>query len=349
MPESLGARLRMRREERGIDLIAIAEATKIKTALLEGLERDEVADWPSGIFRRAYVRAYAQMIGLDPDAVVQEFLIAHPDPGDAFAATTAAAAAAQEEAAAKGGGASVRLRTLVDSALGSFSRLRQPPAELEPSVAGAASSDAPPPAATSRPATPEDPPATDASENAPERTHPESPTIVADDRPESVPPSLEAVAHLCTELGRVAEGAEIPRLLDETADALQATGLIVWLWDPRADGLRPVLVQGYSERVLAQLPVVRRDEDNATALAFRTATTRDVAPRPGRSGALVVPLLTPEGCAGVLAIELRSGIEPAGPLRALATLIAAALTQLVGRAGAAGRVRLTPHTAGRLP
>src|SRR4029453_11101785 len=58
MPESFGARLRMRREERQIALTSIAEETKIKLALLEGLERDDVSHWPSGIFRRAYLRAY---------------------------------------------------------------------------------------------------------------------------------------------------------------------------------------------------------------------------------------------------------------------------------------------------
>src|SRR5687768_13033917 len=97
MPDSFGARLRQRREERQIDLIAISEQTKIKLALLESLERDDVSHWPSGIFRRAYIRAYAQMIGLDPDVVVREFLEVHPDPGDAFVITAAAAAAAEEE------------------------------------------------------------------------------------------------------------------------------------------------------------------------------------------------------------------------------------------------------------
>ena len=68
MPESFGARLRQQREARQIDLVAISEQTKIKLALLEALEHDDVSHWPSGIFRRAYIRAYAQFIGLDPDA-----------------------------------------------------------------------------------------------------------------------------------------------------------------------------------------------------------------------------------------------------------------------------------------
>src|SRR5690606_27242854 len=93
MPESFGARLRRTREEQNIALVTIAQQTKIKLSLLEGLERDDVAHWPSGIFRRAYIRAYAQAIGLNPDAVVREFLEVHPEPEEEFETALAAALA----------------------------------------------------------------------------------------------------------------------------------------------------------------------------------------------------------------------------------------------------------------
>src|SRR6478735_9336053 len=80
MPESFGTRLRQRREEQQISLSTIAEQTKIKQSLLEALERDDVSHWPSGIFRRAFIRAYAHAIGLEPDVVVREFLDLYPDP-----------------------------------------------------------------------------------------------------------------------------------------------------------------------------------------------------------------------------------------------------------------------------
>jgi cytoskeletal protein RodZ len=80
MPESFGARLRRTREEQQIALVTIAQQTKIKLSLLEGLERDDVSQWPSGIFRRAYIRAYAQSIGLNPDVIVREFSEMHPEP-----------------------------------------------------------------------------------------------------------------------------------------------------------------------------------------------------------------------------------------------------------------------------
>jgi transcriptional regulator with XRE-family HTH domain len=80
MSDSLGARLRRQRERRGLTIAVIATTTKISPALLEALERDDVSRWPSGIFRRAFVRSYAEIIGLDPEDVVREFTESFPDP-----------------------------------------------------------------------------------------------------------------------------------------------------------------------------------------------------------------------------------------------------------------------------
>jgi len=82
---TFGPRLRQERERRHISLTSIAQNTKISRALLEALERDDVSRWPAGIFRRSFVRAYAQAIGLDPDEVVREFLERFPDPAAAAA------------------------------------------------------------------------------------------------------------------------------------------------------------------------------------------------------------------------------------------------------------------------
>jgi transcriptional regulator with XRE-family HTH domain len=83
MTTSFGARLRQERERRRISLASIAENTKIKASLFAELERDDVSRWPAGIFRRSYVRAYADAIGLDADSVVREFLERFPDPAPA--------------------------------------------------------------------------------------------------------------------------------------------------------------------------------------------------------------------------------------------------------------------------
>jgi transcriptional regulator with XRE-family HTH domain len=78
--ESFGRRLRSERERRRITLELIAANTKISVSLLRGLERDDVSRWPSGIFRRSFMRSYAEAIGLDADETVREFLDRFPDP-----------------------------------------------------------------------------------------------------------------------------------------------------------------------------------------------------------------------------------------------------------------------------
>ncbi len=82
MTDTFGARLRRAREGRRITLAEIAERTKIKASLFEALERDDATQWPSGIFRRSFMRAYAQSVGLDPSETVREFLERFPDPAD---------------------------------------------------------------------------------------------------------------------------------------------------------------------------------------------------------------------------------------------------------------------------
>ena len=77
---AFGARLRHERERRQITLKAIADDTKISRSLLEALERDDVSRWPTGIFRRAFVRSYAEAIGLNADEIVREFTERFPDP-----------------------------------------------------------------------------------------------------------------------------------------------------------------------------------------------------------------------------------------------------------------------------
>lgn len=78
-PMSFGARLRHERERRQISIASIAESTKILGALLEGLENNDVSRWPTGLYRRAFMRAYANAIGLDAEATVKEFLERFPD------------------------------------------------------------------------------------------------------------------------------------------------------------------------------------------------------------------------------------------------------------------------------
>ena len=77
--ETFGGRLRRERERRQIALSSIAANSKIRVSFFEALERNDLSRWPTGIFRRAFIRAYAAGIGLDPDTIAKEFLEHFPD------------------------------------------------------------------------------------------------------------------------------------------------------------------------------------------------------------------------------------------------------------------------------
>ncbi len=70
---AFGEALRRHREKQGITLATIARQTKIGASMLAALERGDCSRWPPGIYSRAYIRDYAESVGLDPDDLVTEF------------------------------------------------------------------------------------------------------------------------------------------------------------------------------------------------------------------------------------------------------------------------------------
>jgi cytoskeleton protein RodZ len=73
-----GTRMKRMREERGVSLRQIADATKLSMVALEALERNDISRLPGGIFSRAFVRSYAVEIGLDPEQTVRDFIVHFP-------------------------------------------------------------------------------------------------------------------------------------------------------------------------------------------------------------------------------------------------------------------------------
>jgi hypothetical protein len=141
---------------------------------------------------------------------------------------------------------------------------------------------------------------------------------------------LDAVACLCTDLGRVEHASDVEPLLERFARIIEAKGVIIWVWDDPADALRPAVAHGYPDHVLARLPAVTRDADNLTAEAFRTARPCTMNGHGNATSALVVPMLGPAGCIGALGIEFERGAEPASSASAVAAIVAAFFSQLVG-------------------
>src|SRR5215510_9477380 len=77
-PDDFGSKLREARERKGVSLRQIANRTKISIRVLEALERNDISRLPGGIFSRAFVRAYAGEVGLDPEETIQEFVAQFP-------------------------------------------------------------------------------------------------------------------------------------------------------------------------------------------------------------------------------------------------------------------------------
>jgi hypothetical protein len=71
--ETFVTRLRRHRQRNQISLDEIALETRVKRELLEALENNDLASWPRGLYARAWVRAYASAVGLDPIDTVDEF------------------------------------------------------------------------------------------------------------------------------------------------------------------------------------------------------------------------------------------------------------------------------------
>lgn len=363
MEIGFGARLRLQREQQGITLRTIADRTKIKLSLLEGLERDDLSQWPAGIYRRSYFREYAQAIGLEPEPLVREFLERYPDPNgaDPFPGEV-------RTGVGSGDRPPTRLRYLIDSAVGvlparrsqpghtyerSYASIPAPAAgffvhgdgglqEPMPPAAEVDSREAPPPS-PAEPLTlslfePFDPaPVEPLSllfeplDSAPvEVLTPAAPADAVAGQPAPVRVDFAAVAHLCSRLARVVEARELAPVVEDAVTILDAVGVILWIWNPRWRALSAALAHGYTDELLRQLSRVPDHGETAIAVSFRSGETLIVDGTDAATGAIVVPLTPPAGCAGVLAVELPSGTEQREDVRAAATILAAQLSMLVG-------------------
>jgi len=70
---TIGAALRAVREFHGLDLEDLSQATRIRRSYLTALEDMRLEDLPSRPFVIGYIRAYARVLRLDPEAAVAKF------------------------------------------------------------------------------------------------------------------------------------------------------------------------------------------------------------------------------------------------------------------------------------
>src|SRR5437660_4359743 len=83
MPE-IGETLRDARMRARIDVSEIEAKTKIRAKYLRALENEEWSLLPGPTFVKSFLRTYAQALGLDGKALVEQYRISEEHPSDAL-------------------------------------------------------------------------------------------------------------------------------------------------------------------------------------------------------------------------------------------------------------------------
>lgn len=175
---AFGEALRRAREAAGISLEAVSRRTRIAPHHLEALERSDLAALPTGPFGKSYLRAYAEVLGVDPEPLLAAYRLregrGHGDPAAderrmLEQLSQAVSRGARESEAAPGlrrpllfAGTAAAIATLAVAGWLAVSPGRRhqdapvpsAPPPSGPSPSGAPPSAAPPPRATPRPQPP---------------------------------------------------------------------------------------------------------------------------------------------------------------------------------------------------
>lgn len=148
--------------------------------------------------------------------------------------------------------------------------------------------------------------------------------------PAPPPIDLTQAADLCLDLAKVTDPDQIPGLLERAARLLDARGIVLWMADPDGRELVPTVAHGYAPSMVSRLDAIPGNADNATAAAYRESVVHIVKGDGTANGAIVAPLITPAGCIGAMAAEVRAEREQQEAVRAVATILAAQLATLIG-------------------
>src|SRR4051794_24333315 len=73
----IGDTLREARMRQRLDIADVEERTKIRAKYLRALENEEFGMLPGSTFVKTFLRTYAEVLGLDPHALVEEYRAAY--------------------------------------------------------------------------------------------------------------------------------------------------------------------------------------------------------------------------------------------------------------------------------
>ncbi len=68
----IGRFLELKRKQRGLSLEEVEQATKIRKRYLAGLEREDYAVLPDGVYAQGFLKTYANFLGLDGEALSRQ-------------------------------------------------------------------------------------------------------------------------------------------------------------------------------------------------------------------------------------------------------------------------------------
>src|SRR3954451_13463223 len=70
---SIGETLREARMRQHLDIADVEDRTKIRAKYLRALEKEEFGMLPGSTFVKTFLRTYAELLGLDPQLLVEEY------------------------------------------------------------------------------------------------------------------------------------------------------------------------------------------------------------------------------------------------------------------------------------
>ncbi len=85
MAESLGEKLRLAREARGITISEVSAQTRIASRYLEAIEENNYKPLPGGVFNKGFIKAYAKYVGVDENEALSDYagiMAAHAESED---------------------------------------------------------------------------------------------------------------------------------------------------------------------------------------------------------------------------------------------------------------------------
>jgi hypothetical protein len=141
---------------------------------------------------------------------------------------------------------------------------------------------------------------------------------------------FDSIARLCTDLARLDNASAVPSILERMAQALDASGIVLWVADADRQELVPIAAHGYPANVLSRMKRLPLSAENATTASFKTGVLQTVSADGETNGAIAAPLVSPGGCLGVMSAEVRHNGDKQPDRLAAAMIVAAQLATIIG-------------------